>query len=113
MDHEKQAGLLDKFGIDPGELLGKLKGGGLPGFLGGGKASRRTAYRRTLSACPTVAAASGRRVVSPWDALGRRARSRLGRVDIALRAHPSLCPGKGRTRRCSSSASRRRPSSRP
>ena len=34
-------------GSIPASCLGNLKGGGLPGFLGGGKASRRTAYRRT------------------------------------------------------------------
>lgn len=32
VDPERDSGLLDKFGIDPKELLGKLGGGGIPGL---------------------------------------------------------------------------------
>ena len=35
VDTEQHAGLLQKFGLDPQELIGKLAGGGLPGGLGG------------------------------------------------------------------------------
>jgi hypothetical protein len=34
VDHEQDAGLLSRFGVDPSELLGKLPGG-LGGKLGG------------------------------------------------------------------------------
>ena len=32
VDTDQHAGLLQKFGIDPAELLGKLGGGGIPGL---------------------------------------------------------------------------------
>jgi hypothetical protein len=32
VDTDKHAGLLEKFGINPTDLLGKLGGGGLPGL---------------------------------------------------------------------------------
>ena len=32
VDTEQHAGLLEKFGIDPSELLGKFGGGKIPGF---------------------------------------------------------------------------------
>jgi hypothetical protein len=32
VDTDQHAGLLEKFGIDPAELLGKLGGGNLPGL---------------------------------------------------------------------------------
>ena len=32
VDHDQAAGLLEKFGIDPQELLGKITGGGIPGL---------------------------------------------------------------------------------
>jgi hypothetical protein len=32
VDHERDAGLLEKFGINPQDLLGKLTGGGIPGL---------------------------------------------------------------------------------
>ncbi len=34
VDTDKDKGLLDKLGLDPKELLGKLGGGGLGGVLG-------------------------------------------------------------------------------
>jgi hypothetical protein len=35
VDTDRDAGLLSKFGLDPMELVKKLGGGGLGGFLGG------------------------------------------------------------------------------
>jgi hypothetical protein len=32
VDTERDAGMLDKFGIDPSELLGKFSGGKIPGL---------------------------------------------------------------------------------
>jgi hypothetical protein len=32
VDHERDAGLLEKFGINPQDLLGKITGGGIPGL---------------------------------------------------------------------------------
>jgi len=32
VDTDKDAGLLEKFGISPADLLGKLGGGGIPGL---------------------------------------------------------------------------------
>ena len=32
VDHERDAGLLQKFGINPQDLLGKITGGGIPGL---------------------------------------------------------------------------------
>jgi hypothetical protein len=32
VDPQQDAGLLQKFGIDPGDLLSKLGGGGIPGL---------------------------------------------------------------------------------
>lgn len=35
VDTDQHAGLLQKFGLDPQELISKLAGGGLGGILGG------------------------------------------------------------------------------
>jgi hypothetical protein len=32
VDHERDAGLLSRFGIDPQDLLGRITGGGIPGL---------------------------------------------------------------------------------
>ena len=32
VDHERDASLLQRFGIDPQDLLGKITGGGIPGL---------------------------------------------------------------------------------
>ena len=32
VDTERDSGLLARFGVDPGELLGKMGGGGIPGL---------------------------------------------------------------------------------
>jgi hypothetical protein len=32
VDHERDAGLLSRFGINPQDLLGRITGGGIPGL---------------------------------------------------------------------------------
>jgi hypothetical protein len=32
VDTERDSGLLQRFGVDPGDLLGKIGGGGIPGL---------------------------------------------------------------------------------